>query len=583
MKKSTMRVLAAFAVLAFCFAAVQLGAQGKSQRDYIVLFERIPDQKWDAYMSDYTRMIEAHGGQIEKQFKIVPAVACRLHPREARRVQNYPFVRVVEPDHRLFPAIFPNDPLFGQLDGLHNTGQDNGTNDDDIDAPEAWDIQRTSANIKVAVIDTGMQEAHDDLDCNTDKANSFDFFEGNPGVFDSPTGDRHGTHVGGTIAACGNNGIGVTGVSWSADVVSLKFLGPGGGSTSDGIDAVQRATQLGARVINASWGGGGFSQALKDAIENCNCVFAAAAGNDGINTDINPHFPSAYDSANIISVAATNDDDQLAGFSNFGSTSVDLCAPGVSTLSTIPTDRFGRLSGTSMATPHVSGVAALVFAQDPSRTALQVKNIILNSVDAIPACANTTLTGGRLNACKALGGCGGGSPPGGGQRVVVYEEGWEASAGGWTKTNGATDLWRLSPSGQCVNSAGRTLAFNDSGTCTYNGVNADGAASSPTINASGSNCRVEVNHLYETETFAGGSFDRLFIDVSVDGGPFQEVGMFDSTDPNKSSFGVDLFPFPGGGSIAGSFRVRFRFLSVDDQFNNFLGWHIEDVKVSCEP
>ena len=235
----------------------------------------------------------------------------------------------------------------------------------------------------------------------------WNFFDNADWLFCSSAEDEHGTHVAGTIAAVGNNGVGVTGVSWSASLMILKFIGPSGGFTSDAIAAIEYAADQGAQVINASWGGGSFNQALKSAIEACGCVFVAAAGNggsDGVGDDNDsfPHYPSSYDSANLIAVAATDHNDSLASFSNFGNISVDLAAPGVSILSTVPFDGYDSFSGTSMATPHASGVAALVYSQFPGLTPAQVKDRILSGVDPVPGLSGVTVTGGRLNAANAL-------------------------------------------------------------------------------------------------------------------------------------------------------------------------------------
>ena len=352
-------------------------------------------------------------------------------------------IELLERDHRVDYAepnfvLFaddhpsnPNDPFLHELWGLHNFSQTGGTTDADIDALEAWDVTTGSSDVIVAVIDTGVDIDHADLAANmwtnpgevgadangndkrtngidddangyVDDVNGWDFFNGDNTVFDSSTYDDHGTHVAGTIGAVGNNGIGVTGVNRQAQVMPLKFLGPFGGSTSDAILAIQYATDKGAKAINASWGGGGFSQSLKDAIEGCNCIFAAAAGNDGSNTDLLPHYPSSYNSANLIAVAATDHNDQKASWSNYGATSVDLGAPGVNILSTLPNDVYGWGSGTSMATPHVTGVAALVYGQCTGLTAVQVKDRIMSAVEPNPTLSGNTVTGGRLNAANAL-------------------------------------------------------------------------------------------------------------------------------------------------------------------------------------
>jgi hypothetical protein len=220
--------------------------------------------------------------------------------------------------------------------------------------------------------------------------------------------DGHGTHVSGTIAGKGNNGVGVTGVAWDAKIMPLKFLDDtGSGYLSDAILALNYATAKGVKLTNNSWGGGPYSQALYDAINTAGqqgALFIAAASNDyGNNNDINPVYPASYNLPNIISVASTTRTDALSGFSNYGPTSVDLGAPGSQIYSTLPGGNYGLLSGTSMASPHVTGGAALVWSQNPTWTAQQVKNQLLQTTDAIPALSGKTVSGGRLNINNALG------------------------------------------------------------------------------------------------------------------------------------------------------------------------------------
>jgi subtilisin family serine protease len=348
-------------------------------------------------------------------------------------LRSLPAVKAFERDGVQFSmATMPNDPRFtaGDLWGLHNTGQAGGTADADIDAPEAWDVSTGSSAVVVAVIDSGVQIDHPDLldniwtnpgetpgdgidnDSNgfVDDVNGWDFFNDDASVYDGPD-DDHGTHCAGTIAGRGNNGTGVVGVSWNTKIMPLKFLGPPGQSrTSDAVAAVNYATMMKSRGVNIpitsnSWGGGGASAALKSAIEaggSAGILFVAAAGNSASNNDSTPAYPASYDSAAIVAVAATDRRDAMASFSNFGSTSVDLGAPGASIVSTVPDSTYASYSGTSMAAPHVSGVAALAVSVDPTLTVSQLKEALLASVDRIPSLAGRTVTGGRLNAAKTL-------------------------------------------------------------------------------------------------------------------------------------------------------------------------------------
>ena len=315
----------------------------------------------------------------------------------------------------------PDDAYFDSLWGLHNTGQTNGTVDADIDAVEAWDVETDASSIIVAVIDTGIDYTHEDLAgntwVNTSEANGtpgvdddgngytddiygYDFYNEDGDPFDD---NGHGTHVSGTIGAVGNNGIGVTGVSWEVQLMGLKFLNESGsGYTSDAVRAVDYAREMGAQVINASFGGGGYSTAMHDAIEafgDAGGIFVAAAGNAGNDNDSDPSYPANYDLPNIISVAASDDDDELASWSNYGTASVDIAAPGVSILSTLPEDGYGTASGTSMAAPHVAGAAALVWAAHPDWTHQEVIDALLDYADPILL---DVVANGRLNVNEAI-------------------------------------------------------------------------------------------------------------------------------------------------------------------------------------
>ena len=225
----------------------------------------------------------------------------------------------------------------------------------------------------------------------------------------------HGTHCAGTIGAVGDNNTGVVGVNWDVSIMPVKFLSASGsGSTVGAIKSVQYATKMGVDIMSNSWGGGRYSRSLKSAISAANdagVLFVAAAGNNGLNNDIYPHYPSSYEVPNVISVAATNSNDGLAYFSNYGVNSVDLGAPGVNIYSTIPNNAYEYLSGTSMACPHVAGVAGLLKAQYPGLTSEELKTRLFNGVDLISSLEEKTVTGGRLNAYKSLNYVGGNLPP----------------------------------------------------------------------------------------------------------------------------------------------------------------------------
>lgn len=274
--------------------------------------------------------------------------------------RNDPDVEYAEPNYIVRISATPNDSNFDNLWGLHNTGQSGGTPDADIDAPEAWDLTTGSADVVIAVVDTGVAYAHPDLGANiwtnagetncsdsidndgngyTDDCYGWDFLDND----NDPTDyNGHGTHVAGTIAAVGNNSAGITGVMWRAKILPLRFLGvKGTGSTSDAISAILYANANGAHVINNSWGGSGYSSSLKAAIDASSAVVVCAAGNNSRDTDAAPFYPASYTSENIISVAATDRNDGLASFSNYGAASVDVGAPGVSIYSSIPQYSYG--------------------------------------------------------------------------------------------------------------------------------------------------------------------------------------------------------------------------------------------------
>ena len=339
------------------------------------------------------------------------------------RYRNHPAVEFIEPNYVVTAFAEPNDPLFPDLWGLHNVGQTGGTPGADIHATEAWDISTGSHSVVVAIIDTGIDYTHPDLAANifintaeipgnhidddgngfVDDVRGWDFVNRD----NDPMDDHfHGTHVAGTVGAVGDNGLGVAGVNWSVRLMPLKFLDSGGsGSTADAVAAIEYATMMHVDVMSNSWGGGGFSEALRLAIENAmnaGILFVAAAGNSSSNNDLFPAYPASYDLDNIVSVASTTATDNLSNFSNFGPTTVDLAAPGSNILSTLPGSTYGLLSGTSMATPHVSGILALLRARYPLATFRALKDKLLTSVDHLPVLAGLMVSGGRANAARAI-------------------------------------------------------------------------------------------------------------------------------------------------------------------------------------
>jgi subtilisin-like proprotein convertase family protein len=347
-----------------------------------------------------------------------------LATRALQTLKNHPFIEYAEYNYLHYIDEFPYDPDFDKLWGLHNTGQTGGTSDADIDAPEAWDITTGSSDVIVGVIDTGVDYDHEDLKDNMwvnpgEIAGNGEDDDGNGYVDDvhginaingsgDPMDDHwHGTHCSGTIGAVGNNNTGVTGVNWNIKIMALKFLNSSGvGYDSDAILAIDYAVQSGVvRVLSNSWGGGAENQALLDAINAAHAagiLFVASAGNNGSNNDSSPHYPSSYDAPNVVAVASTDNNDDRSSFSNYGATSVDLFAPGSSIFSTLPGNGYGTASGTSMAAPHVAGVAALMLSKNSTLSVSELKDNLVNSGDLIPALIDLCVSGKRLNAYNSL-------------------------------------------------------------------------------------------------------------------------------------------------------------------------------------
>ena len=353
------------------------------------------------------------------------------------KAKNLPEIEYAEPNYIYQHFATSNDTYYtnGSLWGMYGDASPLKTNAFGSQAGEAWAAGHTgSTAVFIGIIDEGYMYTHEDLTANAgtnpgeiagngidddnngykDDVYGWDFDGNNNSVFDG-TGDDHGTHVAGTIGGVGGNGIGVAGVCWSVKLLDAKFLGNRGGTTANAVKAVDYFTGLKAKGLNIvatnnSWGGGGFSQALKDAIDRADAagiLFIAAAGNSGTNNDATPSYPSNYTSANVIAVAATTSTGGLASFSQYGATTVDLGAPGSGIWSSIPkksgkniVSSYASYSGTSMATPHVTGAVALYASTHQGATAAQIKAAILGSVVATPSLAGKCATGGRLNVSR---------------------------------------------------------------------------------------------------------------------------------------------------------------------------------------
>ncbi len=358
-------------------------------------------------------------------------------------------VLYAEPDYPLQSHRTPNDPFFNNQWNLNNFGQSiaelggrRGTFDSDINGPEAWDITTGNDAIVVGVIDTGIDYTHPDLIANLwvnpgeipnngidddnngyiDDIHGINAITGSGDPFDD---SGHGTHVSGILGAEGNNARGIAGINWNTTIIACKFLGPRAaepGFVSDAIECLDYLLNLktrtnnpvNVRLTNNSWGGNGRSQALVDAIaahQNAEILFVTSAGNDRQNMDDVPNFPAAYDLPGIISVAASDENDELTTFSNFGVQTTDIAAPGARILSTVPSGNcelctgsgYAFVSGTSMASPHVAGLAALMMAQNPGLTIREIKNLVISAGTRINALNSRVLAGARLRAADGDG------------------------------------------------------------------------------------------------------------------------------------------------------------------------------------
>jgi subtilisin family serine protease len=326
--------------------------------------------------------------------------------------------------------VHANDEMFAQQWGLDNTGQNNGQAGADISATRAWAVTRGSDQVVVAVLDSGVDYTHPDLinniwtrpeiikayqdddltsDGGVDDLHGFNVVEDNGDPMDD---NGHGTHCAGIIGAEGGNGIGIAGVNWSVKIMPLRFMdGDGTGTTKDAIEAInyvidRKRAGVNVRIISASWGSTARSRALEDVIRKAyeeGVLFVAAAGNASADNDQTPHYPSSYNLGNVVSVAATNRRDELTSFSNYGAKSVHVAAPGEEILSTWLEHGFSEKKGTSMATPFVAGVAALILSQNPKMSVDDLRARLLKSVDPLPSLKGKVFSGGRINAAKAVG------------------------------------------------------------------------------------------------------------------------------------------------------------------------------------
>lgn len=403
--------------------------------------ESVPGQylvqlKPQVRLQNFQNLSQDLGAQVLRKIPntnilVVQKGAVELTSSSIAQLSANPMVQLVEPNYIYRAEAVPNDPLLGKLWGLQNTGQSDGKTNGiagiDIDAVRAWDVTQGSSDVVVAVIDTGIDYTHPDIKDNmwvnqaeaqgqagvdddnngyVDDVYGFNFVDANKPTANPMDDHGHGTHCSGTIGGRGNDGAGVVGVNWNVKLMAIKFLGGDGGGTLEGaIKGIDYATKMGAKIMSNSWGGGGQSDLLKQAIERANAagiLFVAAAGNDSTNNDTSPHYPSNYDVSNVLSVAAIDNSGKLASFSNYGKKTVHVAAPGVNIYSSVAGGKYVYMSGTSMATPHVSGVAALLLASDLTLTHDQLKQRLISSVRKLASVKSRVSSGGMVNAYFAV-------------------------------------------------------------------------------------------------------------------------------------------------------------------------------------
>ncbi|RHW37243.1 hypothetical protein D1B31_15865 [Neobacillus notoginsengisoli] len=401
------------------------------RKDDYVKDEIIIKFRNDTLQSSISNLSKNLGLRFTKKYKSFGGILVKIpHNKSVEEVlavlEKSGFVEYAVPNYiRQKTAV--SDPYFSQLWGLKNTGQTiqdyPGVSGFDINAETAWTKTKGSHSVVVAVIDSGIDINHPDLKENIwrnpgegtvadgidndgngyiDDLNGWDFYSNNRTVFDDPFIDEHATHVAGTIAASAND-RGVIGIAPNVKIMPLKFMGANSGTDAGAIEAIEYAKAKGVKIFNLSWGGYGNSPALYDAIKNTNGLFIVAAGNDGNNNDgAYRTVPASFDLPNIISVAAMDNSGYLTDFSNYGIKTIDVAAPGLAILSTVPRNRYAHFDGTSMAAPHVAGTAALVLSANPKYSVSQIKNTILKSGIPVPGLDKWVGTGRMISAGRAV-------------------------------------------------------------------------------------------------------------------------------------------------------------------------------------
>ncbi len=416
-----------FAQLSNVIDSSQAESKSSAQEDYVA-GELLVKFKTDAARQQLFSVHSRIGANVAKEFSdlgwqqvVLPADISVAEAIQLYRSESS--VAEAQPNFIYRVGAMPNDPSMGNLYGMTK-----------ISAPTAWDTTTGSNSVVVAIIDTGINYNHEDLAANVwinpgetagngvdddgngyaDDMNGYDFvfLDGDPADDHS-----HGSHCAGTIGAVGNNGRGVAGVNWNVRLMALKTHdGAVGASTSvrvisafNYVRDMKMNRGVNVRVTSNSYGGPpeatSYDQALKDAIDaagNADILNVFAAGNDNFNNDLTPTYPGSYNSPSILTVAASDQNDAKASFSSYGATSVDVAAPGVAIYSTVLNQGYGNKSGTSMATPHTAGAAALILAQHPTLSAVSLKATLMNTVNTLPAWSSRVLSGGRINVANAI-------------------------------------------------------------------------------------------------------------------------------------------------------------------------------------
>ncbi len=399
-------------------SGVEAGLMGDFASEYgatVVEHFDVPESVFKSFGGELVRL------QLPQGIELAEAIAAMQGDSRVAYAEGNEVIRLADVQNH-GEAEAPND-LDKKLWGLNNTGQDGGKVGADISALKAWEVTTGDNSVNgplIAVIDTGIDYNHPDLKANMwvnpgeIPGDGIDN-DGN-GVIDDVygynaqantgnpmDGHSHGTHCAGTIGAVGNNGEGVTGVMQNARMMAVKIFSDSGSTSTDAIvRGLMYSAKMGATITSNSWGGGGRSQAIYDAFASNPALHVIAAGNSNYDNDKRDNFPSNYDLDNIVAVAATTRNDDRASFSQWGATTVDVAAPGAQIWSTIPGGKYGNKSGTSMATPHVSGVAGLIASAYPEASNAELKERLIKGSDPVPALAGISVSNGRVNAAKSL-------------------------------------------------------------------------------------------------------------------------------------------------------------------------------------